>query len=98
MKTIYETKRSKYVWASVRVKYCHDQGEWIVYGHFPKDQDKRPEVLVTARLKSDAIGDAQLLAFSKDAGPQRAEHVYTYSKRGQLLDAFYVDNNGSMRK
>jgi len=93
----YESEQAKFVWQSVRVEYCHDQGEWIVYGHFPRDQEKRPEVISTARLKADAIVDAQLYAFDTSAGPQRAPVVYTYGKRGQVLDSFTM-NRGRVVK
>ena len=94
----YEAEQAQYVWSAVCVKYCIDQCEWIVYGEFPKDQDKRPEVIATARLKADAIADAQLYAFDTSAGPQRAERVYTYGKRGQLLDSYRLDNRGRVIK
>lgn len=94
----YEAEQAQYVWAAVCVKYCIDQGEWIVYGHFPKDQDKRPEVITTARLKADAVADAKLYAFDTSAGPQRAERVCTYGKRGQLLNLYRLDNNGGVIK
>lgn len=94
----YEAEQAQYVWASVRVKYDHDQGEWIVYGYFPKDQDKRPEVIVTERLKADAIAEAQLYAFDTSAGPQRAPCVYTYGKRGQVLGSYRLNNHGRVIK
>ena len=94
----YEAEQAQYVWQSVRVEYCHDQGEWIVSGHFPREQDKRPEIITTARLKADAIADAQLYAFDTSAGPQRAPCVYTYGKRGQVLDSYRLDNRGRVVK
>ena len=94
----HEAEQAQFVWSSVRVKYCHEQGEWIVSGHFRKDQDKRPEVISAARLKADAIAEAQLYAFDTSCGPQRAERVFTYGKRGQLLDAYSLDNRGRVVK
>ena len=94
----YEAEQAQYVWSSVRVQYCHDQREWIVYGYFYTDLCKRPEVISTARLKDDAIADAQLYAFDTSAGPQRAPCVYTYGKRGQLLDSYRLDNHGRVVK
>ena len=94
----YEAEQAQYVWSSVRVQYCHDQREWIVSGHFPREQDKRPEVITTARLKADAIADAQLYAFDTSAGPQRSQHVYTYGKRGQVLDSYRLNNHGRIVK
>lgn len=91
----YEAEQAQYVWSAVSVKYCIDQGEWIVYGHA---RDKRPEVITTARLKAEAISEAQLYAFDTSAGPQRAERVYTYGKRGQLLDCYRLDNRGRVIK
>ena len=94
----YWAKRDQFVWASVRVKYCHDQAAWIVYGHFLLRDEKKPEVLASERLKKDAIAVAQLYAFDTSAGPQRSEHVYTYNKRGVLMDAFFIDNRGRIKK
>lgn len=94
----HEAEQAQYVWSSVRVEYCHDQGEWIVSGHFPRERDKRPEVISTARLKADAIAEAQLYAFDTSCGPQRAPYVYTYGKRGQVLDSYRLDNHGRVVK
>lgn len=94
----YWAQKDQFIWASVRVSYCHDQAEWIVRGHFPPRDEKKPEILASERLKKDAIAEAHLYAFDTSAGPQRAEHVYTYNKRGELVDAFYVDNRGRIKK
>ena len=94
----YWAKRDQFIWANVRVKYCQDEAAWIVYGYFRLREDKKPEILASQRLKKDAIAEAQLYAFDTSAGPQRSEHVYTYNKRGELMDAFYIDNRGRLSK
>ena len=88
----YEEKRlAGFVWSSIKVKYCADQKEWIVYAipnpkHHSYDTRER-KVIDGFRLRKDAIEEAKLYAFSTDCGPMRAPYVDIYRKDGVWIDS-----------
>jgi hypothetical protein len=90
----YEAKMAGYVWSSVKVQYCADQKEWIVYGVLNKrnpinDGESRREILASSRLRAFAIADAKLYAFDTSCGPMRAPWIDLYRKDGVWIDAIH---------
>tara|TARA_B100001059_G_scaffold199353_1_gene205664 strand:- start:58 stop:390 length:333 start_codon:yes stop_codon:yes gene_type:complete len=84
-----EAKMAQYVWSSIRVKYCHDEGSWFVEGKTNTKDDPRKEVLATTRLKSEAIDEAKLYAFDTSSGPMRAPVIWVNTKAGQPAGSIY---------
>ena len=91
----YGAEMASYAWSSIKVKYCADQREWIVWGHcnpkHPASESRRErEVISTERLRADAICEAKLYAFDTSCGPMRAPHVDIYRKDGVWLDSIHA--------
>ena len=89
----YDAEMASYAWSSIKVKYCADQREWIVWGHcnpkHPAFDGREREVISTERLRADAIAEAKLYAFDTSCGPMRAPHVDIYRKDGVWLDSIF---------
>ena len=90
----YDAEMARYAWSSIKVKYCADQREWVVWGHCnPKHHSydgREREVISTERLRKDAIEEAKLYAFDTSCGPMRAERVDIYRKDGVWLDSIHA--------
>ena len=87
MSTIDPALAANYVWSYVLVRHESDYKGWVVFGVNGSER----EVLATARLKSDAIDEANIYAFDTSCGPMRAPVIWVETKSGQPQNSIFAN-------